>query len=427
MPELSKHELDKLFRKGAERYDFEYNPAAWEQMSAMLDRSRRRRALFWWLVGLGTLLLLGGLAFYFFCEEAEGVKKKEKQEQALIESVRKEMEIPGKENTGQDIDVYSPRKESREEASQTGAAPDTKNSESRTEKQIPAQGHIPPVAEIPVRNAEARPAITAPVASIPEKKPETPKITGTELSKTRKAGEVAETLQPLPLPFAPGPIQVSGPEGLGTPEIIAWEQEKGHRKRSTHLAIGPAFSASLHSIGWGDFSKNGWKAGIYSEFQYQGRFALGLGAGFLRMNYLAGKGEYKPPYGFWTNMTAPESTRGLCNVLEVPALLKYYPGGYSGNGFFLSAGISSYILLMEEYWYRYPVEDPDLIRWWQTKEDQAHWFAIGQLSAGYQAAVGQRWALQMGPYLQAPLSGVGHGQVEIYSLGVNIQLLWKVW
>ncbi|MCO6477818.1 MAG: hypothetical protein J5I94_14405 [Phaeodactylibacter sp.] len=413
MPELSKHELDKLFRKGAERYDFEYNPGAWEQMSAMLERSRRRRALFWWLAGLGMLLLLGGLAFYFFCEEEGAVKKKEKQEQALTEPIEGEMKSHEKENS----DVYSP-KGSREEAPQAGPEPGTEYSESRPEKQFQAQRPVPGVVEIPGPSTEAQAAHTGPAVSRPEKEPETPKFTGTELAKT---------LPPLPLPFTLDPIQVYGPKGPGAPGIIAGEHEESHRKRSNHLAIGPGFAGNLHSVGWGDFSRGGWKAGIYSEFQYQGRFALGLGAGFLRMNYLAGKGEYMPPYGFWANMTAPDNTLGLCNVLEVPVLLKYYPGGYYGNGFFLSAGISSYILLMEEYWYRYSEEDPDLIRWWQTGEDQAHWFAIGQLSAGYQASMGKRWALQLGPYLQAPLSGVGHGQVEIYSLGVNIQLLWKVW
>lgn len=145
------------------------------------------------------------------------------------------------------------------------------------------------------------------------------------------------------------------------------------------------------------------------------------------MNYVAGKGEYMPPYGFWTRRIAPESTRGLCNMLEIPVLLKYYPGGYSGKGFFVSAGASSYVFLMEEYWYEYAAEDPDLIRWWQTGKDQAHWFAFGQLAAGYQASLSKRWALQVEPYLQIPFSGVGHGQVEIYSLGINARLLWKAW
>ena len=478
MPELSKHELDKLFQQGAERYDFEYNPAAWDQMAAMLERSRRRRALIWWLAGLAAFLLLAGLAFCFFRPEANLVKKKEYREPAQIEPARGAE--GGKEERG--INAPLPRKanpESSPNAQELNAEPfETKAGEK------PLAG-LPPTQATGIsrRAMETLPAIAGPVA--PEQRqepeiwnvldfgrtkgevgsansevgigsgisakrpffdfrlptsdlkegfdgysPERPKFKNAEdagLPINHEKEPAQEAIGQLPQPAFHLPLLSIGKYGQDRLNIGFSEQKKDMPRRSSHLVAGPGFSAGLNSIGWGSFSRSAWKAGLFAEYRYNGRFGLGLGANYLRANYVAGRGEYIPPKGFWTRRIPPDNTRGVCNILEVPLMMKYYPKGYSAGGPFVSAGLSSYLMLMEEYWYRYSLDEPDLIRWWQTTKGQSHWFALGQISAGYQANPGNRWSLQLGPYLQVPISGVGHGQVKIYSLGADLRILWRIW
>ncbi len=421
MPELSKHELDKLFRKGAERYDFEYNPTAWERMEAMLDR-RRRRVFFWWMAGLAFLILLGGLALCFFCPKAEGYPEKQR-EQVEFEKAKKPIALQEKTEARQSPEPH-PLREAAVQPLPNRLEQEAVYSEG--EEALQSREEWPFLLNNgPGQGVkETQPPSVNPINPQNQKKHDLKETDNAGLPRI-KMREDAFRLVPLPAHLLPPRAEKASYREA--PDISFPSKWEGSYETSSHLVFGPMLSAGMFSVGWGDFSRGGWKAGIFAEYQYNGRFALGLGASFLRMNYLAGKGEYIPPKGFWTRRIAPESTRGLCNVLEVPVMLKYYSRGYSGNGPFFSAGLASYLLLMEEYWYRYSAEEPDLIRWWQTDKGQAHWFAIAQLSAGYQAAIGKRWALQAGPYLQVPLAGVGHGHVKLYSLGLEVRLARKIW
>ncbi|MCB9267651.1 MAG: hypothetical protein H6558_21720 [Lewinellaceae bacterium] len=446
MPELSKHELDKLFRKGAEGYNIRYNPAAWEQMKGMLDRRRRRRIVFWWISGIAAFLLLASLACCFFFQGSSLLKNKSSRQPARAEVAHGPENEAAAGEKRRKSETFSPQKPRPEEPGPGEGAREQKAN--RVAKTGRAANTSPSPGGSPGSKPDERTSgvVAGPTAAhIPTKPPEdagnaeetlpashTQAAISSCSQKSSPEGQLRAWREPLAflpkLPLSPF-RQESGTGKAEAKSVVARNKEQPEQRpgRSSHLFVGSAFSAGFNSIGWGDFSGGSWKAGFFAEYQYQGRLSLGLGASLLRMNYVAGKGEYMPPYGFWTRRIAPESTRGLCNMLEIPVLLKYYPGGYSGKGFFVSAGASSYVFLMEEYWYEYAAEDPDLIRWWQTGKDQAHWFAFGQLAAGYQASLSKRWALQVEPYLQIPFSGVGHGQVEIYSLGINARLLWKAW
>jgi hypothetical protein len=418
MSELSKHELDKLFQMGAERYEFGYNPAAWEQMTAMLDRRRRRRALFWWSAGVVAFLALIGLALWFFRPETD-VKDK-KPEPARVERVLPvpENTAPGKE--GHDNLAPGLQQASTERAQKAPAQNEASSGKgSATSPKREREGH-----GILHQFVEFRPAVSEPVAPKSGEEAGASDIEITELSDEK----TPEILTPFPLLPILSPSFIAGPGNRNAPEFTFRQPEPVRRRKpASHFAVGLGYSTGLNSVGWGDFSEREWKAGLSTEYRFGGKFGLGLGIQFLRMDYLAGKGEYSPPYGFWTRMIAPEATHGLCDMLEAPLWLKYYPLGYSRSGPFVGAGLASYLLLREDYWYYYSIDDPDLIRWWQTRETQSHWLAIGQISAGYQAGIGNRLALQIGPYLQAPLSGVGHGQVKIYSVGLDARLLWRMW
>ena len=66
MPELPDDLTDALFQSGAERHDFTYDPAAWQQMEVLLDdhrAARRRRTLAYVAAALFVSALLVGLLY----------------------------------------------------------------------------------------------------------------------------------------------------------------------------------------------------------------------------------------------------------------------------------------------------------------------------------------------------------------------------
>lgn len=421
MSKYSNQNLDEFFQQGSEKYDFEYNPAAWAQMEAMLDRKERRRMAWWWF-GTGVLLIIGiTLLVLLFFHPTEPIKS---PSPIVAEYSPKSTLLPAQPADCNE-DEQSVQHLSSEMEQTTGAtlsvkrvAPGEKKGGVRTEHTTIAPRRTAGMVAPPV----VQPMIKPPMAHSP-----------TEDNRIKKAGQAIESavipaqrlglLEVLPLsPLKP----ITGPGRVE--DIFTSRQERTGLKipspmSKNRLSFGPSASLALNSTGWGDFSRTAWKAGGVLEYQYSSRYGLSIGLFYQKMNYSAEKGEYVPPKGFWTRKIAPEETDGQCILLEAPVLLKYYFQDFKKSGLFASAGFTSYFLLEEHYHYFYELPDPDLIRYWMTDQVSRHWLATGQFSVGYQAMLTPKLSLQAAPYLQVPLSGIGHGQVKIYSIGMDVRIL----
>lgn len=419
MPDLSNHNLDEFFQQGSEKYDFDYKPAAWTKMEAMLDRKERRRLAWWWF-GIGVLLIGIILLVLLFFHQTEPIKSPSSivaecsQEQTVLSAEpadSKENEQPGQHLSSEMEQtsgaIFSVKREAHGE----------KREDVRTEHTTVSRRLAGTVTPPLVQSIIAPPIAPGPTGNNPIKK------AGRAIEPAAIPAQGLSLLQVLPLsPLKPipGPARVE--------DIFPTQQEDTGLKlpspiSKNRLAFGPGASLALNSTGWGNFSRTAWKAGGVLEYQYASRYGLSIGLLYQKMNYNAGKGEYVPPKGFWTRKIAPEETDGQCILLEAPVLLRYYFQDFKKSGFFASAGFTSFFLLEEHYHYFYELPDPDLIRYWMTAKISRHWLATGHFSAGYQAMLTPKLALQAAPYLQVPLSGIGHGQVKIYSIGMDVRLL----
>lgn len=407
MPDLKNHNLDEFFQRGAERYDFGYNPAAWAKMEAMLRRKERRRMAWWWLgIGLGIAGILLLAWFFFGNPEPEPAASRPPLAAEAVTGARTgesptdlaPAEVKTKKSTpGPGVKATEKAREKKQQAiARAGEKQPAPASAGPAPHQPEAgpENSRGPLAPHPVSENGAAPesphAAEAPLAALP---PVLPKQLHPLPGKTEQPGS---WLKPPPPP-PPAPVG--------------------------RLSFGPACSGALNSVGWGDFSSAAWKAGGALEYRYASKYTLSIGLLYQKMSYRAGRGEYIPPKGFWTRKIAPVETEGQCTLLEMPVLLQYYPRSAKRSGPFAGAGFTSFFLLNEGYHYIYEQTDPDLVRWWRTDESSRHWFATGRLSLGYQKVLSPRMALQAAPYLQAPLSGIGHGQVKLYSVGIGLRLM----
>ena len=56
-----------------------------------------------------------------------------------------------------------------------------------------------------------------------------------------------------------------------------------------------------------------------------------------------------------------------------------------------------------------------------TKEDEnKHLVGVGRVSFGYQKVLSDKTTIQVAPYLQFPLTGIGAGRVNLYSSGLQL-------
>ena len=83
-------------------------------------------------------------------------------------------------------------------------------------------------------------------------------------------------------------------------------------------------------------------------------------------------------------------------------------------------------MLTEDYKYQYGRDDPQhLVLSWSGKNENQHYFAIYNLSVGYQRSMGKQWFLEIEPFVKLPLTGVGFGEVDLWSTGASFSLKYN--
>ncbi|MCB0630819.1 MAG: hypothetical protein R2824_22410 [Saprospiraceae bacterium] len=441
MSEKQPKKLDQLFQQGSEQYDFEYNPEAWQRMEALLDRDKRRRGLIWWW-GILLLLLLAGMSWWFAREETnlnkEGVSiEKNKADHSGNDQVQDPGPVIQEEN-GEGNSIGKNKLES-------SATKDKAETTTETAKKLPN----PPAVKTDVRTEKSTKekkikTNSTPIAaqgvneigkdpeeSIAKSGQNVPPHINEEENEPDKSG-VAEleeiVLLPLPSPLPYRLLIHQSTVADQLPEISYETVSKKEIKTNPHnfFLIGLPMAVEVTVTDTEHPTKVDLKAGLQLEYFYQGRYSISLGANYVRKSYVAGEGAYKPPVGFWTRKIAPQSTTGYCRILEVPVLIGYYPTGMLRSGFFAKAGFTSFFMLKERYYFHYDLPDEDLVKKWYGTNEYRHWFAIGQVTAGYHLKLSHRASLQLAPYFQLPLTGLGHGKVKLWSLGMSAGFNYRV-
>jgi hypothetical protein len=162
-------------------------------------------------------------------------------------------------------------------------------------------------------------------------------------------------------------------------------------------------------------------AGI--SYDFAKRFTARAGFYVSKKIYQAAPDQYHTPGGNYPYLTDVEAN---CRVYEIPVSLSYNFGRHNKHNWFGSAGLSSFIMKKEDYTYNYKNPAGQTYAYYQeVKNQNKHYFAVLNLSAGYQYQFSKRLSLQAEPYLQIPLSGVGQGKIKLNSAGILFTLTLK--
>ena len=180
------------------------------------------------------------------------------------------------------------------------------------------------------------------------------------------------------------------------------------------LSVGPDVSGvNLRRIGEVTLA---YGAGL--SYNLSDRFTLRTGFYISKKIYSVGKDEYKiqPVNG---NYNYLQSVDGDCNVYEIPLTINYNFSRVRNHSWFAGAGLSSYLMKKEsyDYYYKYPsgnVYDKS----WTISNKNKHYFAVLDISGGYEYAISKKIKLSAEPYLKLPLSGIGAGKIKLNSGGV---------
>lgn len=183
-----------------------------------------------------------------------------------------------------------------------------------------------------------------------------------------------------------------------------------------HFGLRLALSPDINSIERLDYSTLGGSVGLLVEYRINKKFTLQTGISYSSKKY-TGDFDYYHAWPDWTkgHPSKPTEVAGMCKIIDIPLNLRFNIFQKNRKTWFVSSGVSSYIMLNETYTYNY-AWSPTKTNDWNDKSS-FYWSTLN-LSVGWEKQVSPHLSLQVEPYLKTPFKGVGRGLVNLYSSGI---------
>jgi hypothetical protein len=175
-------------------------------------------------------------------------------------------------------------------------------------------------------------------------------------------------------------------------------------------------------VGFKDIHNVSTKAAIQLEFFVLPNLSVSSGAIFANKVYSASPDDYQQKYQYKNPLVG---VNGQCKVLDIPLNLKWYALSGAKSRFFISGGLSSYMMLTEDYEYVYKESGKYYSRNYGYKHENNHLFKVANFSLGYERALGKQWAMQVEPFVKLPLAGVGEGSLKLSTLGTFLSVHYR--
>jgi hypothetical protein len=199
-------------------------------------------------------------------------------------------------------------------------------------------------------------------------------------------------------------------------------------RKHPHGYIGVFGAPDFSTVRFQTMKGVGTTFGVLLGYSFNDRWAVETGLYLDRKNYYTA-GEYfdtkkvTMPPGYTKLLNAD----GTCNMWEIPVNVRYNLNTNPRMKWFVTAGLSTYLMTSENYTYQVENNWSTEENYWNIHKPSQYWFSIVNLSAGFEQRVGKIGNLRLEPYVRIPLSGIGTGNLPILSAGLNIGFTRQLW
>lgn len=405
-----KDPLEQFFRQKAEEYDISYREEDWLDLEKKLDRrqaakTRQRRTYF----AAAAVLLIVSAMGYFIYENSNEIDRLNRQ---------------------------------LEDNMTTGILPDSTREDTVKEQEDLPQVNREMLADIPQETNE--PSEVTDEAT-PEANPETqdqqPVVNADPVSASD--GELAHAeLQPVSYPKGmdedlsvssgnniPGSTDYLASVSYGqtaSPTGLVHQHELPGRTELSRFEFGLIVSPDISTIGGiSNFYEPGYKLGVTAGYRINDRFTVSGGLIHSSVKYSSGSQHYDPP-AYWNPGGTPSGIIAQCFILDIPLTVKYDVMQFQNSRFFATGGLSSYVMLSEDYQFDYNGYSPGQTNTLNERSGKAHLLSNAGFSIGYEYDLHQNWSLKAEPFIKVPLREVGWGNVKLYTLGTFFSVSYRL-
>ncbi|WEK35609.1 MAG: outer membrane beta-barrel protein [Candidatus Pseudobacter hemicellulosilyticus] len=189
--------------------------------------------------------------------------------------------------------------------------------------------------------------------------------------------------------------------------------------RFPRLYAGLLAGPDLSSIKQQRIEKAGFSAGILVGYRINQRWSAEAGLLYNKKQYYTDGQYFNKTRANIPDRVTIDYLDGSCGMLELPINIRYNLFRRR-NGFFVTAGATTYFMQKEEYVYEAEAGGS----WYEGhrtyNNSGNHFFANLQFSGGYQYSLSGKTSLRIEPYFKIPIKQVGIGNIPITSTGVYL-------
>lgn len=190
-------------------------------------------------------------------------------------------------------------------------------------------------------------------------------------------------------------------------------------------AIGIIASTDLNGVGSFQHSSVGGDFGFTVTARITDKWSISTGAIYAKKPYTIAYDQYRPGSKYQPSVQ-PDKVHADCRVLDIPVTISYTFLKRKNDSFSLGTGISSYLMLREDYYFQYANSYNQGFNELSIVNRNRHWFGVVNLQASYERQIRTGLSIGFGPYLKLPVDDIGYGRVKLQSAGLAVTVNWHL-
>ena len=245
------------------------------------------------------------------------------------------------------------------------------------------------------------------------------------LSDTSSAGALPGVLvQPSNIESTLLSANVLAAEKLLTLEDVDNKEQDDLKSNpsKSRFSLGINFAPDLNGVEQFQSNIVSYSIGAGLIYNISNKFSIEAGAAYGKKTYQTGFSSFRPA-GDILFQVKPNIVSSGFDVIDIQFNLAYtlLNKGKSSIGF--GAGISSYLMLNEQYSFTYQNANARGVSSFRTGYQNNHFFGIANLNLSYKRSLTNNVKLAINPYLKLPLTDLGYGNIRLKSAGISIGVI----
>lgn len=442
---LKEDDMDEMMRKAAENYHVDADKAAdWNAVYAavhgdkeavLVEEKRKKRGfVFWWLF----LIPLGWIAhteYNKFNNSNKKITTKSTQVTQVKTNPDKNIESNKAENKSQDQSIKKDDNSTTANVVSPSTQPQSTQLKFSLKNVHPIKNSFLGEKNSAVQNNQPVDESSNKIVTEPVQQDLTPS-TQARTNNSEQSNTIAEqenkttsnALPPVVNQQKDSATSITSDQTKNTDKPATTNKTtslKKEKSNSHYFYAGLVAGADMSFIKFQNAQSVGYNAGLLVGYKFN-KVSVESGLLLDQKNYYT-KGEYfnKSKLHYFDDAELLKAS-GYCRMFEIPVNIKYDISTRKKHTWFATAGLSSYLMNKEFYNFDYIKDNQHRTGSYPYYHTTKNWFSVVNFSAGYQLQMANKINLRIEPYYKLPLTGVGTGNLNISSTGINVGVTRRI-